>query len=33
MAVDDRKDGQARFVHPYIRQLEEDAIKEEGVIF
>jgi hypothetical protein len=33
MATDDGQDDQARFIHPYIRRLEEGTARQEGAIF
>jgi hypothetical protein len=33
MAVDDGQDDQARYVHPYIRRLEEGTAREERAFF
>jgi hypothetical protein len=33
VAVDDGQDGQARYLHPYIRRLEEGTVRLKGAIF
>jgi hypothetical protein len=33
VAADDGQDGQARYLHPYIRRLEEGTVRPEGAIF